>query len=233
MHEHIDTDNAVRDGLGQSNPSADDEKVVNGLGQSNPSSETIRLGQAAMTRLARSWDDWMLVAAALDVGRTEAMRTAHTNQPVGKRYEREMARWLSANGFALIDKGDRSRLLDCLEHRDKIERWRAGLTSNQRAKLNHPSAVLRKWRKSIAATVPDAEPKRLSPHAKNKEIIIGLEEENHRLRREVERGGGDLFSLEDTNRDVAKVLVAKFGPARWQKVVREAAKLIKEAAVQP
>ena len=45
-----------------------------------------------------------------------------------------------------IDKGARRRLLERLRHREQIERWRTLLTDSVRFKLNHPDAVLRKWK---------------------------------------------------------------------------------------
>ena len=53
-----------------------------GFSQLNPSpvSEVVRLGQAAMARKRRAWDDWLAIAEALQVGRTEVMRSLHTNE---------------------------------------------------------------------------------------------------------------------------------------------------------
>ena len=53
----------------------------------------------------------MIIAEALDVGRSEVMRELHTNHPSGRRYEKAMGEWLVANGFKDIDKGARCRLL--------------------------------------------------------------------------------------------------------------------------
>ena len=94
---------------------------ADGLSQRNPSppvSEVVRLGQEAMARKCRGWDDWLLIAEALQAGRAEVMRTLNTNAS-GRRYERAMGDWLVTNGFKEIDKGTRSRLLDCL--RDKAQ----------------------------------------------------------------------------------------------------------------
>jgi hypothetical protein len=69
-------------------------QASDGLCQHNPTDPIVRRGKDALTRLRRGFEDWMDIANALDVGRTESMRTAHTNEPKGKRYEREMAEWL-------------------------------------------------------------------------------------------------------------------------------------------
>jgi hypothetical protein len=167
---------------------------VDGLGQPNPSpaEEIVRRGREAMERKRRSFDDWMLIAEALQVGRTEIMWANNTNTPIGKRYETGMAAWLLARGFHLIDKCTRNHLFECLKHRAEIAKWLALLTDGERFTLNHPTTVLRKWKAKTVVPDPNASPKKPSPMAKLKEAVILLEEENHRMREEIERGGGDL-----------------------------------------
>ena len=116
-----------------------------GLGQPNPltTDEVIRRGQEAMERKRRSFDDWMLIAEALQVGRTEVMRVLHTNKPTGGRYKKAMGEWLFTRSFHLIDKCTRNHLLECLRHRTEIAKWRATLTEAGRFSFNHPTTVLR------------------------------------------------------------------------------------------
>jgi hypothetical protein len=96
-----------------------------------------------------------------------------------------MAEWLRARSFHLIDKGTRNRLLDCLKHRAEIEKWRATLTDGERFRFNHPDAVLRKWKTKTVVPDPNAPPKKPSPMAKLKAEVVRLEEDNHRMRREI------------------------------------------------
>jgi hypothetical protein len=105
-----------------------------GLGQPNssPTEAIIRRGQEALDRKRRGFDDWLLIAEALQVGRTEIMAAVHTNQPTGKRYEKAMAEWLFARGFHLIDKCTRNHLFECLKHRAEIAKWLAPLTEGER-----------------------------------------------------------------------------------------------------
>src|SRR5262249_39602614 len=145
---------------------------------------------------------------ALDVGRAEVMRDLHTNQPTGRRYETAMGVWLVTNGFKEIDKAARSRLLECLRHRDQIERWRALLTDSERFKLNHPDAVLRKWKAAPAPPAPNVPPKP-SPYAQLKDAHVQLIEENHRLQQKIETADGDLWKSTDTAADIADVMLAK------------------------
>jgi hypothetical protein len=88
--------------------------------------------------------------------------------------------------------------------------WHKLLTPNKQLEYNRPEKVFRKWKASTQVPDPNAEPKQ-SPIAKARESIVNLEEENHRLRREIERGGaGDRWKPTDHARDIARVVVDTF-----------------------
>jgi hypothetical protein len=59
---------------------------------------TIAAGRDAWQRLREreraTWSDWLIVGRALIIGRTEALKIAKTNCPVGSRYNSAMGRWL-------------------------------------------------------------------------------------------------------------------------------------------
>jgi hypothetical protein len=203
---HLRGVGATDDGLCWHNPS--------------PDLEIVRLGQQAMARKRRVWDDWIAVAKAIQIGRAEVMRELYTNEPRGRRYEKAFGNWLVANSFKEIDKGARSRLLDCLKHIVEIEEWRAGLTDSQRFKFNHPDSVLRKWRASTVVPDPNAPPK-VSAVQKLKDSLIDLQNENDRMKREIERGGGDLWCAEDRPQDIARVILSKLSKTKAEKVARE------------
>ena len=175
--------------------------------------------------------DWLAIAEALQVGRAEIMSAVHTNQPTGKRYETAMAQWLFARGFHLIDKCTRNHLFECHKHRVDIAKWLATMPEGERFKLNHPTTVLRRWK---AATVVPVitKPKTLSPMAKLKEINVELQEKLHRAEREIERGGGDLWSSNDAPGDIAAVMINKLSTGKAEKVARAilAAVKVKKAA---
>jgi hypothetical protein len=199
-----------------------------GLSQHNPSpdSEIVRLGQEAMARKRRAWADWLAIAAALDVGRTDLMRALHTNEARGRRFEKAMGDWLVAHGFKEIDKGTRSRLLDCLKHKVEIQTWRSRLTDSERFAFNHPDTVLRKWK--AATVVPDLDaPPRISPVQKLKDSVVALQEENDRMRREIDRGGGDLWNSADRPRDIARIVIQQCkSKTKAENVAREILKLV-------
>jgi hypothetical protein len=178
-----------------------------GFSQLNPSpSNVVRLGQEAMARKRRSWDDWLLIAEALQAGRTEVVHALHTNETHGRRFEKAMGDWLIANGFKEINKATRSQLLDCLKHRTEIEKWRSQLTDSERWKFNHPDTVLRKWKAKTVMPDPKA-PRKKSPFQQLNESVAKLQEENDRMRREIERGGGDLWNHNDRPRDIARMVI--------------------------
>jgi hypothetical protein len=202
-------------------------QISDGLCCHNPSELKVRLGQEALARQRRRWEDFMIIAEALDVGRTEVMRDLHTNQPTGRRYERAMGEWLVANGFKDIDKGTRCRLLECLRHREQIERWRSLLTDSEQFKLNHPDAVLRKWKAATAIPDPNVTPKP-SPYAVLKDAHAELIAENHRLQHRIEAADGDLWKPTDTPADIAAVMVATLSPAKAERTAREILQRVKE-----
>ena len=203
---------------------------ADGLTQFNPSSvnETVRIGQEAMARKRRAWADWLAIGEALQVGRAEVMRDSHTNQPTGRRYEKAMGEWLVANGFKEIDKGVRSRLLECLQHRTEIDQWLSRLTDSERFRFNHPNTVLKRWKGSTVVPDPNATPKP-SPFAKLKDAHAELIEDYHRLQRKIETADeGDLWKPTDTAADIANVMVAALSPAKAESTAKEILLRLKE-----
>jgi len=112
-------------------------------------SDAVIAGKAAWRRLRdrekSSWEDWMLIAEALVVGRTRAMMTAQRNKPVGTLYVRAIGQWLKQNDLHEINPAERYRAMLCLERREEIETWRAGLDEAKRRKWNYPAAVWAHW----------------------------------------------------------------------------------------
>lgn len=60
--------------------------------------DAVSAGRDAWARLREreraAWPDWLTVGRALIIGRTEALKAAGTNRPVGTRYNRAMGDWL-------------------------------------------------------------------------------------------------------------------------------------------
>jgi hypothetical protein len=105
----------------------------------------VEIGRQAWNRIKEdsTYNDWMAVGEALDIGRTECMRLARSNEPRGRAYNETFSKWLAENGFADI-------LAGIIANRPGVETWRATLASNERQRINHPSSVWRKWQASRA-----------------------------------------------------------------------------------
>jgi hypothetical protein len=205
-------------------------RPVDELDQSSSKSEereqaAIREGREAWHRVCTSWNDWKKVGAAFVIGRATAMRDAHTNVPKGRRYNEAFRAWQKKHGFeGLDDSGDQTRLFRCMEHLAEIEPWLAK-PENKKLRLNHPSAIWRRWQASLKPPVSDDE-KKPSPVQKLQDSVTALQEENDRMKREIERGGGDLWSAEDRPQDIAKVILGKLTKRKAETVARAILKMV-------
>ena len=186
----------------------------------------VRRGREAFERLERdkTWADWITVGEALWVGRRAAMLDAHTNRPAGRRYNEIFGTWLNAHGFDRLDKSDRAKLMVCMDRRIEIDTWRSSLSSNKRLQINHPATVLRHLKASTEPTTN----KKSSPIAKLQIAHAEIIEENHRLKREIERGCGDLWTSGDTPRDIAAVMRAKLSLNKMEATAREMLTIVKK-----
>lgn len=133
-----------------------------------------RAGQLAWGQLKKSkdWNLWLVVGEAMSTGRTMAMKGAGTNKPEGRGYNELFSQWLNRYKLNEIDKVTRSHLLLVMENKIEIEEYRATLTLTERMRLNHPSTMLRHWRK--ATQVP--KPKSAKPNSVEEELATCQDE---------------------------------------------------------
>ena len=142
------------------------------------------------------WADWMYVADGLMVGRAKAMRHAGTNQPIGSAYNKAFGNWMADRPWAReLDKATRNHAFWCADHRSEIEEWRAGLAQNQRALLNHPTTVRRKYEAAHKDEVKNPlkvkETKTEALVRENEDLWAKVKKLEH----QVESGDGSLFDL--------------------------------------
>jgi hypothetical protein len=157
-----------------------------------------KLAEEAEDRIRKGahWTDWMYVADGFAVGRAKAMRAAGTNQPYGKAYTRAFGNWLAERPWTKhIDTGTRSVLLWVADHRSEVEAWRESLAQNERAKLNHPAALKRRYdaahKVAVANEAPKKETGREALVRENEDLWTKIKKLEHR----VESGDGSLFDL--------------------------------------
>ena len=197
----------------------------------HPDEAVVRAGQEAWCRLRSNatWDDWKQVGKAHLIGRHKAMIEAGVNQPIGRRYNEAFGTWQREFGFENLDKGDRARLFEVMGHLAEIDAWLATLTTSERLRLNHPDAVLRKWKAKTAIPDLNATPNP-SPQAKLKAANIELQEELHRLKR---HGDSSAFTKDDNTKAIAIAIIGTFDglsnkTAKVEAIARELTAWVKQ-----
>ena len=164
-------------------------------------------------RSGQHWLDWMYVAEGLGVGRRWAQRKAGTDDIQSPNYKRAFKEWMSTRPWATaLDKPTKAHLFWCLEWRNDIDQWRETLAANERAKLNHPTAVKRRF--EATHREPEAANPNAPKKANDKEALVArnteLEDENAQLKRQLRNTDGNLFDLDrDTPKNIAVSIVAE------------------------
>jgi hypothetical protein len=196
-------------------------------------SETVALrnGQEAWCRLRdnSTWKDWTAVGAAHVLGRNKAMCDAHSDIPKGRDYNAAFSAWQKRFGFEGLDSGDQTRLFKVMDHLKVIDGWLNKLPEKEQLRLNHPSSIWRRWKAANKPQSTESSEPKPSPYKKLQAEHLGLIELHDRMKREIERGGGDLWSAEDHPRDIARVIVAKLSKKKAESVAREILDALKVA----
>jgi hypothetical protein len=113
-------------------------------------------------RQGRDFEWWRDYGAAMVAAQHEAMRESGSNQPVGKSYNLEHDRIMRREKLIdytvdppFPDKNTRKDAMHMFDNLDiprdtrrlkGILAWRKELNANERASLNHPTAILRRWK---------------------------------------------------------------------------------------
>ena len=178
-------------------------------------------------RSGQHWLDWMFVAEGLGVGRRWAQRRGGTDDIQSPHYKRAFKEWMAPRPWAKdLDSPTRAHLFWCLDWRNDIDQWRETLAQNERAKLNHPTAMKRRYE----ATHPEHGAARpVDPNAPKKETTReSLIRENEdlwakvkKLERQVEAGDGSLFDLRRDSIDaIVNVIAGTVSIGRFQSLQR-------------
>jgi hypothetical protein len=192
-----------------------DETASDGVTRSEASDERKEKAAAdayVRIRSGQHWLDWMFVAEGLGVGRRWAQRKGGTDDIQSPHYKRAFKEWMAPRPWAKdLDSPTRAHLFWCLDWRNDIDQWRETLAQNDRAKLNHPTAMKRRYeathRERENAVDPNAPKKETSREAlvrENEDLWARVK----KLERQREAGDGNLFDLErDKPEDIARCIV--------------------------
>jgi hypothetical protein len=113
---------------------------------------TVRAGVECWQAIGRaeSFEAWVKIGKALQIGRDYSLKTTGANRPMGQIYCKAFSAWLAKCGFNGIEKTVRSAALDLVEHLAEIEAWRATLSEKRQRQLKHPLSNVAAWRKATA-----------------------------------------------------------------------------------
>jgi hypothetical protein len=161
-----------------------------------------------------TWEDWMGAGAALAIITEEALVEvgAFKWDPDNKRAIKGFnARWEEyeagvGTNHKPLSKQERWALREVMTN-PEISAWRAALTASEKRKLNHPNAVLNRFKAQAKAIAIPAEDRKPSLQAKLKAANIKLQEELHRLK---QHGDGNSFSKNDGIKDIATAIIGTF-----------------------
>jgi len=185
--------------------------------------EKLETGEAAMKWLHRgeSIERWRDVGDAANELQAVAMDCARTNKPTGKGYNKA---WAELAGHVPhirdLNSTTRTHASWMATNWEAVSRWLHTLSAEERMKLNHPTAIRRRY--DAAHRAPDDNGNAaatLSPTAQAKATIAQQAVEIDRLRRMAD--AGSLFDLKrDHARDIGRVILNTIGDDKVSQLIK-------------
>jgi hypothetical protein len=193
--------------------------------------EAIGRGEEAMDELTgrRTWDKWVEIGMALEVGRKIAIRESNADK--GKGYSTAFNRWLKRHPkFEHIDPAARKRLADCMKELQDIDAWHSRLKTKEQIRLNHPDTVLRHYRawqreereRKASEEGYEPPPKKKSHVAELKEIIA---EQQAKLDRR-EQGEGNNFTSQTSVQEFLDMVIQTWSEPQAKEIMKGWVKLL-------
>jgi hypothetical protein len=188
-------------------------------------------------RSGQHWLDWMFVAEGLGVGRRHAQRISGTDDIQSPRYKRAFKEWMAPRPWAKdLDSPTRAHLFWCLDWRNDIDQWRETLAQNERLRLNHPTAMKRRY--EATRTEKNAADPNTPKKETDREALIRrnaeLEDKIKALETSARSRGDSLFDiLETPANQIARCIVEEtVRGGRFTKASQIKAALEKEIAAR-
>jgi hypothetical protein len=186
--------------------------------------EALAIEALQRIRSGQHWQDWRYIADSLQDGREHAQRIAYTNRPIGSAYNRAFGQWMDAHPWSRdLDKPTRSHLFWYLDHRAEVDAWREKLEQKVRDRLNHPTAVKRRYDATHRGPASESDS---DDKLSLKDQLAMAQEEIARLKG---GDGGSLFDLmKDDPKTIAQIIMAQMSDARRKRMLDHLAKLEEE-----
>jgi hypothetical protein len=168
--------------------------------------QIIKRGQSAAKKIGRltgtPFETWVDVGFGAQRRQIVAERMAGTNRPFGAAYKDAFRQLVHRYPFGDMDENptERAAAITMIENLPAITTWRNGLSESERRKINHPVAVLRRWKADQKAAHDTGEER--GPTLRDQ--LKALKHEIARVRQE---GTESLFAMTDTPDDKARSLV--------------------------
>ena len=178
----------------------------------------------AVTRLKKSFDEWIKIGRAVVLAREIANRRGGS---------KTFMRIIEQQGLGkIVPKQTATHLLRVMERIDEVLIWHGALTEKQQIDFASPKTILRRC--PIFRAPPSGEvEERMTPAERDRQQLAAAIEENHSLRAELARtGSGDSLSdrvtVEDTAENIAVALAGMFTGNKTKTIARRMLAIVRE-----
>jgi hypothetical protein len=148
--------------------------------------EICRIGEEALEAVRQTFDRWMQVACALDIGRQKAMIATGADDVQDRTYRKAFSRWLARhpkfNNQEELPDSTRSWLLRCYDYQGDIISWRHRQGAKEMIRYNYPETVFLRWAKAEPPDLLTAAQREKKPRTSRKEATDEIKDATARLK---------------------------------------------------
>lgn len=158
------------------------DELVNKPSEGQPpleidTSAIVEAGRDSLAQLGKTFHPhWTNIIKSVFKGRTDCMRLAHSNKPIGSSYNSLFATWMDINGFGSLSDSERRDCFKCvwpIDYLKDVTTWWSALPDSEKRRWNYPQTVFKKWKETQSVTSKPQKKKSVSL----KEEVIRLQAE--------------------------------------------------------
>ena len=187
----------------------------------------------------QTWEDWMGVAAAMEIITEEALAASGSfkwdanDRRAVKEFNMRWDEYEAGAGrnYKPLSKQERWAVREVTSN-PEISAYRAGLTGPEKRRLNHPNAVINRWKAREKAKATPAADKPPSAFEKMKRTKVELQEELHKVRK---NSDGSTLTKDTMPKDAAITIIGSFDglPSKVSRIESIARELLAWVKAQP